>query len=33
MTLLPAGDEDTMGTLLHEYFEKEFMVEKLFHLM
>ena len=27
------SDEDTMGTLLHEYFEKEFMVEKLFHLM
>lgn len=27
------GDEDTMGTLLHEYFEKEFMVEKLFRLV
>ena len=27
------NDEDTMGTLLHEYFEKEFMVKKLFHLV
>ena len=27
------SDEDTMSTLLREYFEKEFMVEKLFHLM
>lgn len=26
-------DEDTMGTLLREYFEKEFMVDKLFHLV
>ncbi|MGN0377139.1 MAG: DUF5717 family protein [Suilimivivens sp.] len=25
------NDEDTMTTLLHEYFEKEFMVKKLFH--
>ena len=27
------SDEDTMGTLLYEYFEKEFMVKKLFHLV
>ena len=26
-------DENTMGDLLHEYFEREFMVEKLFHIV
>lgn len=27
------NDEDTMGSLLHEYFEREFIVKKLFHLV
>lgn len=27
------NDEDTMGDLLHEYFEKEYIVRKLFHMI